>query len=178
MPGASLTARLLAHNPAARRLLVWATGAGLVAGAVLVVQAWLISVVVDAVFLRGQMLAQVTPLLVALAVSLLVRSVALYAEAVLGQRAANELKQTLRQRLTARLIQLGPLPLRNERAGELVSEVTVAMSGGLGLGRLAVVIHPYPTAAEAIRKVADAYNRTRLTPTVAKLFRLWFGWRR
>lgn len=124
MPGASLTARLLAHNPAARRLLVWATGAGLVAGAVLVVQAWLISVVVDAVFLRGQMLAQVTPLLVALAASLLVRSVALYVEAVLGQRAANELKQTLRQRLTARLIQLGPLPLRNERAGELVSTVS------------------------------------------------------
>lgn len=63
-------------------------------------------------------------------------------------------------------------------AGELISEVTVAMSGGLGLRHLATVIHPYPTAAEAIRKVADAYNRTRLTPTVARLFRWWFGWRR
>ena len=31
---------------------------------------------------------------------------------------------------------------------------------------------------EAIRKVADAYNRTRLTPLVAKLFRWWFAWRR
>ncbi|MFO7635621.1 MAG: mercuric reductase [Caldilinea sp.] len=63
-------------------------------------------------------------------------------------------------------------------AGELISEVTVAMTGGLGLRHLATVIHPYPTEAEAIRKVADAYNRTRLTPTVAKLFRWWFGWRR
>jgi pyruvate/2-oxoglutarate dehydrogenase complex dihydrolipoamide dehydrogenase (E3) component len=63
-------------------------------------------------------------------------------------------------------------------AGELISEVTVAMSGGLGLRHLATVIHPYPTEAEAIRKVADAYNRTRLTPTVAKLFKWWFGWRR
>jgi pyruvate/2-oxoglutarate dehydrogenase complex dihydrolipoamide dehydrogenase (E3) component len=63
-------------------------------------------------------------------------------------------------------------------AGELISEVTVAMTGGLGLRHLATVIHPYPTEAEAIRKVADAYNRTRLTPTVAKLFKLWFGWRR
>ena len=63
-------------------------------------------------------------------------------------------------------------------AGELISEVTVAMSGGLGLGHLATVIHPYPTSAEAIRKVADAYNRTRLTPLAAKLFKWWFGWRR
>jgi pyruvate/2-oxoglutarate dehydrogenase complex dihydrolipoamide dehydrogenase (E3) component len=63
-------------------------------------------------------------------------------------------------------------------AGELISEVTVAMTGGLGLRHLATVIHPYPTEAEAIRKVADAYNRTRLTPNVAKLFKWWFGWRR
>ena len=63
-------------------------------------------------------------------------------------------------------------------AGEWISEVTVAMSGGLGLRQLANVIHPYPTAAAAIRKVADAYNRTRLTPTVARLCRWWFGWRR
>ena len=63
-------------------------------------------------------------------------------------------------------------------AGELISEITVAMSGGLGLRHLSTVIHPYPTEAEAIRKVADAYNRTRLTPTVAKLFQWWFGWRR
>lgn len=63
-------------------------------------------------------------------------------------------------------------------AGELISEVTVAMTGGLGLRHLATVIHPYPTEAEAIRKVADAYNRTRLTPTVAKVFKWWFGWRR
>jgi pyruvate/2-oxoglutarate dehydrogenase complex dihydrolipoamide dehydrogenase (E3) component len=63
-------------------------------------------------------------------------------------------------------------------AGELISEITVAMSGGLGLRHLSTVIHPYPTEAEAIRKVADAYNRTRLTPTVARLFKTWFGWRR
>ena len=63
-------------------------------------------------------------------------------------------------------------------AGELISEVTVAMSGKLGLAHLATVIHPYPTMAEAIRKVADTYNRTRLTPMVAKLFKWWFAWRR
>jgi hypothetical protein len=40
------------------------------------------------------------------------------------------------------------------------------------------VVHPYPTQAEAIRKAGDAYNRTRLTPTVRKLFDLWLRWHR
>jgi pyruvate/2-oxoglutarate dehydrogenase complex dihydrolipoamide dehydrogenase (E3) component len=66
----------------------------------------------------------------------------------------------------------------DRHAGELISEITVAMSGGLGLRHLATVIHPYPTKAEAIRKVADAYNRTRLTPTVTKLLKIWFNWQR
>ena len=63
-------------------------------------------------------------------------------------------------------------------AGELISEITTAMIGGMGLGQITQVIHPYPTQAEAIRKTADAWNRTRLTPTVAALFRRWLAWRR
>jgi pyruvate/2-oxoglutarate dehydrogenase complex dihydrolipoamide dehydrogenase (E3) component len=55
-------------------------------------------------------------------------------------------------------------------AGDLISEIHVAMTAGMGLGRLSAVIHPYPTQAEAIRQIGDQYNRTRLTPTVAKLF--------
>ena len=55
-------------------------------------------------------------------------------------------------------------------AGDMISEVSVAMAGKLGLGGLANVIHPYPTQAEAIRQLGDAYNRTRLTPTVKRLF--------
>ena len=54
-------------------------------------------------------------------------------------------------------------------AGDLISEISVAMAGGLGLGRLASVIHPYPTRAEAIRQLGDAYNRTRLTPRLREL---------
>ena len=56
-------------------------------------------------------------------------------------------------------------------AGDLISEVSVAMAGKVGLSRLASVIHPYPTQAEAIRQIGDAYRRTRLTPFVARLFR-------
>jgi pyruvate/2-oxoglutarate dehydrogenase complex dihydrolipoamide dehydrogenase (E3) component len=63
-------------------------------------------------------------------------------------------------------------------AGEMISEISVAMQAKLGLGSLSAVIHPYPTQAEAIRKAADSYNRTRLTPRVKKLFNALFSFRR
>lgn len=63
-------------------------------------------------------------------------------------------------------------------AGEMISELTVAIVGGLGLKTLATVIHPYPTQAEAMKKTADAYNRTRLTPRVKSLFERWLAWNR
>jgi pyruvate/2-oxoglutarate dehydrogenase complex dihydrolipoamide dehydrogenase (E3) component/uncharacterized membrane protein YdjX (TVP38/TMEM64 family) len=58
-------------------------------------------------------------------------------------------------------------------AGDLISEISVAMAAKMGLGSIANVIHPYPTQAEAIRKAGDAYNRTRLTPMVKRLFAWW-----
>src|SRR5215471_16256648 len=63
-------------------------------------------------------------------------------------------------------------------AGDLISELTLAMVGRLGLGTIARTIHPYPTQAEAIKKVGDAYNRTRLTPLVKWLFGKWLAWSR
>jgi pyruvate/2-oxoglutarate dehydrogenase complex dihydrolipoamide dehydrogenase (E3) component len=63
-------------------------------------------------------------------------------------------------------------------AGEMISELTLAMVGRLGLRTIANTIHPYPTQAEAIKKLGDAYNRTRLTPTVKWLFEKWLSWAR
>ena len=65
-----------------------------------------------------------------------------------------------------------------EGAGDLISEVTVAMVNGVGLKGIAKTIHPYPTRAEAIKRTADAYNRTRLTPFVKKVFRGWLSYLR
>lgn len=63
-------------------------------------------------------------------------------------------------------------------AGDLISELTLAMTNKIGLGSIAATIHPYPTQAEAIRKLGDQYNRTRLTPTVKWLFKSLLAWRR
>jgi pyruvate/2-oxoglutarate dehydrogenase complex dihydrolipoamide dehydrogenase (E3) component len=54
-------------------------------------------------------------------------------------------------------------------AGEMISEVTTAIVNKVGLNGLSSVIHPYPTQAEGIRKAADAYRRTLLTPTSKKI---------
>ncbi len=63
-------------------------------------------------------------------------------------------------------------------AGEMISELTLAMVGKIGLGTLASTIHPYPTQAEAIKKTGSAYYRTRLTPRVKNLMSRWLAWRR
>jgi pyruvate/2-oxoglutarate dehydrogenase complex dihydrolipoamide dehydrogenase (E3) component len=54
-------------------------------------------------------------------------------------------------------------------AGEMISEVTTAIVGKLGLSKLSGVIHPYPTQAEAIKKAADSYRRTLLTSNTKRL---------
>jgi pyruvate/2-oxoglutarate dehydrogenase complex dihydrolipoamide dehydrogenase (E3) component len=63
-------------------------------------------------------------------------------------------------------------------AGDLIGELSLAMTGGLRLGDLAKAIHPYPTQGEALRKVGDAYNRTRLRPWIAAIIRSYLRWRR
>ena len=58
-----------------------------------------------------------------------------------------------------------------ENAGDLISEITVAMTNGIGLAGIGSSIHPYPTQADAIRKLGDQYNKTKLTPFSEKLLK-------
>lgn len=57
-------------------------------------------------------------------------------------------------------------------AGDMISEITLAMIGNVGLGKISSVIHPYPTQAEAIKKAADTYRRTLLTPRTKSFLEL------
>jgi pyruvate/2-oxoglutarate dehydrogenase complex dihydrolipoamide dehydrogenase (E3) component/uncharacterized membrane protein YdjX (TVP38/TMEM64 family) len=63
-------------------------------------------------------------------------------------------------------------------AGEMISELTLAMVAKQTVGTLSSTIHPYPTQAEVLRKIGDAYMRTKLTPMVKKAFNKWLEWRR
>ncbi len=63
-------------------------------------------------------------------------------------------------------------------AGDMIGELTLAIKNRLGLKKIGSTIHPYPTQAEAIRKLGDQFNRTRLTPLVAGAMNKWLGWTR
>jgi pyruvate/2-oxoglutarate dehydrogenase complex dihydrolipoamide dehydrogenase (E3) component len=43
-------------------------------------------------------------------------------------------------------------------AGEMIPSISLAIVGGLGLSTLGNVIHPYPTQAEGIKRVAGVYT--------------------
>jgi pyruvate/2-oxoglutarate dehydrogenase complex dihydrolipoamide dehydrogenase (E3) component len=59
-------------------------------------------------------------------------------------------------------------------AGDVIGELALAITAGVGLGKIARTIHPYPTQAEAIKKAADAWRRTKLTPTAKRAFSTYF----
>jgi hypothetical protein len=54
----------------------------------------------------------------------------------------------------------------------------MAIQHKIGLGAFTNIIYPYPTQGEAIKRAAGAYTRTRLTPTVKRLFERWLSWTR
>jgi pyruvate/2-oxoglutarate dehydrogenase complex dihydrolipoamide dehydrogenase (E3) component len=63
-------------------------------------------------------------------------------------------------------------------AGEMLGELTLAMVAKQSVGVLSSTIHSYPTQAEVLRKIGDAYMRTKLTPRVKMIFEKWLAWRR
>lgn len=58
-------------------------------------------------------------------------------------------------------------------AGELLAPIGLMMTNKLGLSAAAKTIFSYPTRSEFLKRLGDAYSRTRMTPTVAKGFRWW-----
>ena len=63
-----------------------------------------------------------------------------------------------------------------EHAGEMIGEMTLLMTRKLGLSALAATIHCYPTQVEVLKRIADNYSRTRLTPLVSALAHKWLAW--
>jgi pyruvate/2-oxoglutarate dehydrogenase complex dihydrolipoamide dehydrogenase (E3) component len=61
--------------------------------------------------------------------------------------------------------------LVSAHAGESIGEAALAIRLGLRLGALADTIHPYPTQAEAWKKLGDLWNARRLTPGARALLK-------
>ncbi len=64
------------------------------------------------------------------------------------------------------------------RAGDLITYFTLLMSLGKGLAHLSWPIYPYPTQCETLKRAANAYLQTKLTPSVKKLLSSILAFRR
>ncbi len=62
-------------------------------------------------------------------------------------------------------------------AGDVVHELVLAMQAGIGLKQIAATIHIYPTLAEACKRIADTYQRSRLTTRSKQWLQRYFTWR-
>ncbi|ULA60344.1 MAG: Mercuric reductase [Nitrospira sp.] len=63
-------------------------------------------------------------------------------------------------------------------AGDLISEVSVAMKAGVGAKTIAGTIHPYPTRAEVIKKAVNLWRKAHFTPRTKSLLTTLFAWLR
>jgi pyruvate/2-oxoglutarate dehydrogenase complex dihydrolipoamide dehydrogenase (E3) component len=61
-------------------------------------------------------------------------------------------------------------------AGDLINEISLAMSAGLDLRALARVNQPYPTQSQAIKMAASAYAGPRRSALRAWLIAKWLSW--
>jgi ATP-binding cassette subfamily C protein CydD len=111
---------LWTEHPGAPRTLGVATALSFGAAACWIGFALLLSVVVDRVFLESGTLGSVSTILGAMVGLVLLRAGLLWRSEVVAQRAAEDVKTSLRMRLAAKLVTLGPTYTRGKRAGELV----------------------------------------------------------
>jgi len=116
----SIEQRLLTYCRPARLLLYLAVSLGFAAAVCAVGLAYILSLVVDRVFLKHQNFEDVAGLLVLLLALAVLRAVIIWVGDILTQRSANRLKDVLRADLTTHLFTLGPAYTRGERSGELV----------------------------------------------------------
>ena len=61
-------------------------------------------------------------------------------------------------------------------AGELLTPITMAMTHGLTLPKIAGTIFPYPTKVEGVKRAADAFQRERLEGTGGRILRRVVRW--
>ena len=123
----SVEGRIRQLNKSSKRLVGLASASGVAAAVLFVGQALLLSEAVNQVFLGGQLLADVLPLLGLMLLFILGRSGFLWLGDILAQRAASHLKGDLRGRLTSHLLYLGPAYTTAERSGELVNTAVLGV---------------------------------------------------
>ncbi|HLW45980.1 MAG TPA: thiol reductant ABC exporter subunit CydD [Acidimicrobiales bacterium] len=117
--GGLIDRRLAARVSATRRYLLTAVGVGLVSTICVVAQAVLIASIVSAVLLHGATVGAVAARLGGLGAAFVARAVCSWAGEAAAQRTGAAVASTLRRQVLRHALDLGPVWLSGERAGEL-----------------------------------------------------------
>ena len=117
--GGLIDRRLAARVSATRRYLLTAVGVGIASTACVVAQAVLLASIVSSVVLHGSTLGAVAPRLAGLAAAFVARALLGWAGEAAAQRTGAAVASTLRRQLLRHTLDLGPVWLSGERAGEL-----------------------------------------------------------
>jgi ATP-binding cassette, subfamily C, bacterial CydD len=112
---------LLRQIKPARIFLVCTIALGMLGAIATIAQMFFLSLTVDRVFLSGESLEAVRPLLLLLLGAVFLRSGLLWLREIVAQRGAVRVKNELRERLFAHLMRLGPGYTGGERTGELAA---------------------------------------------------------
>lgn len=121
---ASIHTYLFRHVRSVRLAISVLVALSILTGVFIVMQAHYLAQIVNAVFLDRWGLSQVITPLALLLLVMIARAALIWGSEVTAQRAACTVKKTLRQRLFAHLLRLGPLYASGERSGELVQTLS------------------------------------------------------
>jgi ATP-binding cassette subfamily C protein CydD len=120
-PAQGIPRRLLHLGRQQSAYLAAAILLGLLAGLIVIGQAWILSHAIEAVFLGGVGLERIRAPLVLLAGLACLRAAAAFASETCATRFASDVQQRLRRDLAGRLFALGPAYTSGERSGDLVT---------------------------------------------------------
>lgn len=113
--------RILFQIPGTYGHLATAISLGTLSGALLIIQFYYLSRIINGVFLNAQTLRQVWPFMLLLLILIAARALLSWINGILTNRLAGNIKLSLRERILQRLFALGPAYIKGERSGELIS---------------------------------------------------------
>ncbi|NMB55671.1 MAG: thiol reductant ABC exporter subunit CydD [Leptolinea sp.] len=107
--------------------LIGVIGSALLIGGLIILQAWLLSHILDHVHLHAAGLEQVTPDLIRLAIVVLLRAFLVFVNEQSAAVLSAGIRSRLRESLTVKVLRLGPAYTEQQQAGELTYALTGAI---------------------------------------------------
>jgi ATP-binding cassette, subfamily C, bacterial CydD len=123
----SIQRRLINLANSSKVTLFLVVGSAIMVGGLVILQAWYLSTILDQVHLHGVGLDQSMLLLRALVVVIVLRALLVFVNEQSAAMLSEKIRMDLREKLTAKVLDLGPAYIEQQQAGELSYAMTSAV---------------------------------------------------